>query len=85
MKGLYTIQASIGIKIGLKTVPKKIYFPRYNMKCCEENVILGRIFHVVSCFPLHFMLYCGNLDYVSDSVGINNNNKKPYILLSLMP
>ena len=25
------------------------------------------IFHVVSCFPLHFMLYCGNLDFFLDS------------------
>ena len=33
------------------------------MKCSGENVILGGTFHVVSCFPLHFMLYRGNLDY----------------------
>ena len=50
------------------TVPKEIYFPRYNMKCSGENVILRGIVHVVSCFPLHFMLYHGNLDYFSDSV-----------------
>ena len=31
-------------------------------------MILRGIFHVVSCFPLKFMLYCGNLDYFSDSV-----------------
>ena len=31
-------------------------------------MILRGIFHVVSCFPLHFMLYRGNLDYFSDSV-----------------
>ena len=49
------------------TVPKVIDFPRYNMKCSGENVILRGIFHVVSCFPLHFMLYSGNLDYFSDS------------------
>ena len=41
------------------TVPKVIDFPRYNMKCGGENVILRGIFHVVSCL----MLYCGNLDY----------------------
>ena len=35
------------------TVPKVIDFPRYNMKCSEENVILRGIFHVVSGFPLH--------------------------------
>ena len=39
------------------------------MECSVENVILRRIFHVVSYFPLHFMLYRGNLDYFSDSVG----------------
>ena len=50
------------------TVPKEIHFPRYNMKCSRENVIQRGIFHVVSCFPLYLMLYCGNLDYFSDSV-----------------
>ena len=49
------------------TVPKEIDFPRYNMKCSRENVILRKIFHVVSCFPLQFMLYRGNFDYFSDS------------------
>ena len=45
-------------------------FPQYNMKCSAsgENVILRGIVHVVSRFPLHFMLYRGNLDYFSDSV-----------------
>ena len=38
------------------------------MKCSGENVILGGLFHVVSCFSLHFILYRGNLDYFSDSV-----------------
>ena len=38
------------------------------MKCSGENVILRGICHVVSCFPLHFMSYHGNLDYFSDSV-----------------
>ena len=47
----------------LYTVPKAIDFPRYNMKCRWENVILRGIFHVVSRFPLHFMLYRGTLDY----------------------
>ena len=44
------------------TVPKKIDFPRYNITRSRENVILRRMFHVVSCFPLHFMLYRENLD-----------------------
>ena len=35
------------------TVPKVIDFPRYNMKCSGENVILRGIVHVVSGFPLH--------------------------------
>ena len=49
------------------TVSKEIDFPRYNMKYSGGNVILSGIFHVVSCFPLHFMLYRGNLDYFLDS------------------
>ena len=49
-------------------VPKEIYFQRNNMKCSGENVLLRGIFHVVSCFPLHFMLYRGNLDCFSNSV-----------------
>ena len=44
-----------------------LYCPRYKMKCCEENVILPGIFHVVSHFPLLFMLYRGNLDCFSNS------------------
>ena len=39
------------------TVRKEIDFPRYNMKCSGENMMLRRIFHVVPRFPLHFMLY----------------------------
>ena len=46
------------------TVPKVINFPQYN----GQNEILGGIFHVVSRFPLHFVLYHGNLDYFLDSV-----------------
>ena len=49
------------------TVPKEIDFPQYNMKCSGENVLLSGIFHVLSCFPLHLMLYRGNLDYLSNS------------------
>ena len=50
------------------TVPKEIDFPRYNIKCSGENVILRGIFHVVSCVPLHFMLYRENFVYFLDSV-----------------
>ena len=39
---------------GTDTVPKVIDFPRYNMKCGEENVILRGIFHVVQYL---FFLY----------------------------
>ena len=49
------------------TVPKVIDFPRYNMNCSGENVILRGIFHAVSRFPLHFIYYRGNLDYFLDS------------------
>ena len=38
------------------------------MKCSRENVILREIFHVVSDFPLHFMLCNGKLDCFSNSV-----------------
>ena len=56
------------------TVPKEIYFPWYNMKRSRENLTvslhdgLRGIVHMVSCFPLHFMLCRGNLDYFSGSV-----------------
>ena len=53
---------------GCHTVPKVIDFPRYNMKCSGENVILRGIVHVVSGFPLHFMFYSGNLDCFSNRV-----------------
>ena len=42
------------------------------MKCSGENVILRGIFHVVSRFPPHFMLYRGNFDYFSNSGVIAN-------------
>ena len=50
------------------TVPKEIDFPRYNMKFSGGNVILPVIFHAVSCFPLHFMLYRGHFDCFSNRV-----------------
>ena len=50
------------------TVPKVNDFSRYNRKCSGENLILRGIFHVVSRFPLHFMLYRGYLDCFSNSV-----------------
>ena len=53
------------------TVSKEIDFLRYNMKCSGKNVILRGLFHVVSCFPLHFMLNRGHLDHFSGSVYIN--------------
>ena len=63
------IDIDLGLRtIILYTVPKAIDFPRHNMNCSLENVLLCGIFHVVSCFPLHFMLYRENLDYFSDSV-----------------
>ena len=42
-------------------------FSLYNMKCSGENVLLRGIFHIVSRFPLHFMLYRGHLDYFLNS------------------
>ena len=38
------------------------------MNCSGENEILRGIFRVVSRFPLHFVLYLGNLIFF-DSVG----------------
>ena len=43
------------------------------MKCSGGNVILRGIVHAVSGFPLHFMLYRGNLDCFSNRVGASNN------------
>ena len=54
--------------VQLYTVPKVIDFPRYNMKCSGVNQILRGIFHGVSRFPLHFMLYRANVEYFSNSV-----------------
>ena len=53
------------------TVPKVIDFPRYNLKCSGEKVILRRIVPVVSGFPLHFTLYRRNFDYFSNRVGFH--------------
>ena len=50
------------------TVLKVIDFPRYNMKCSGENVILRGIVHIVSGFPLHFMFYRGNFECFSNRV-----------------
>ena len=50
------------------TVPKIIDFPRYNTKCSWEKEILRGIFGVAFRFPLHFVLYLGNVDYFLDSV-----------------
>ena len=61
-------------------VPNVIGFPRYNMICSGENVILRGIFHIVTCFPLHFMLYRGNFDCFSNSVGWKGNTYKSYYL-----
>ena len=52
--------------VGENTVPKVIDFPRYNMKCGGDNVIILGIVHEVSGFHLHFMFYRGNLDYFSN-------------------
>ena len=67
--GIWNRSGSVTLAWTLTTLSqKKINFPRYNMNCRWENVILSGIFYVVICFLLHFMLYSGNLDYFSDSV-----------------
>ena len=55
--------------VAIYTVPKVIDFSRYITKCSEENEILCGIFCAVSGFPLHFVLYLGNLYYFLVSVG----------------
>ena len=57
----------------VSTVPKVIDFPRYNMICSGENVILLGIVHVVSGFPVHFMFYRRSLDCFSNSVSHMKN------------
>ena len=62
----------------LHTVPNVIDFPRYNMKCSGGNEILRGIIRAASRFPLHFMLYLGNLDYILDSAwSFSMTFKKP--------
>ena len=48
-------QRKIRKKARVPTVPKVIDFPRYNMKCSGENVILREIVHVVPGFPLQYI------------------------------
>ena len=43
------------------TVPKVIDFPRYNMKCSRESVILRGIFHVVSRFLSILLCYIAEI------------------------
>ena len=46
------------------TVPKIIDFPRYNKKnVARKTLYYFGIFRVVSRFPLHSVLYLGNVDY----------------------
>ena len=61
-------------------VPKEINFPRYNMKCSAENVILRGIFHVMLCFPLYctfhviawkFGLLSDILQYLISTIRVN--------------
>ena len=61
-------EAVTGKPQGNDTVPKVIDFPRYNTKCRGENEILRGIFHIVSRFPLYFVLYIGNLNYFLDNM-----------------
>ena len=62
------------------TVPKVIDFPRYNTKCSGENEILRGIFHALSRFPLHFVIYLGSLDFFLDSVCLGLHSSGPIVL-----
>ena len=46
---------------GLYPVPKVIHFPRYNMKCSGENLILRGIVHVVSIVFLIISCYIAEI------------------------
>ena len=59
-------------------------FLRYNMNCSGENVTRRGIFHVVSRFPLHLMLYRGHLDYFLDHVLLSVSNLYSTVSLSLL-
>ena len=71
------------VDLQLYTVPMVIDFPQYNMKCFGGNEIPRGIFHVVSGFPPHFMLYRGNLDYFFDSIYIYSKEKSASFHLRL--
>ena len=58
----------MGSNYSTVTIRSQYTVPRYNMKCIGENVIIRGIVHVVSRFPLHFMLCCGYLDFFSNRV-----------------
>ena len=91
-KGVFSV-ARQSTKLSLRWIlhcPKGIHtFRDISWNVIGENVILRGIFHVVSCFPLHFMLYCGNLDCFSNSIWRNSNindaneSKRLIALLSL--
>ena len=65
---MHNLQCVLDIWIMVYPVPNVIDFSRYNMKWSGKNEILRGKFHVVSPFPLHFMLFRGNFDYFLDSV-----------------
>ena len=46
-------------------------FPGYKVKSSGEKEILCGIFHEASRVPLQFMIYHGNLNYFSYSVGVS--------------
>ena len=68
VKQFCTLMLSFYTQVHMYTVSKVNDFPRYNMKCSGENLILRGIFHVVSRFPLLFMLYRGNSESFSNRV-----------------
>ena len=60
-----TVQCTVSGK--LCTVQQVIDFPQYNMKCRAKKVNPRGIFHGVSRFPPHILLYRGNLGSVTFS------------------
>ena len=80
-RSLYTHLPASQVSPASHTVPKVLNFLRYNMTYSGAKVILRGLVHVVSCFPLHFILYHRNLNCFSNSAcltGLRAHNQRQY-------
>ena len=64
----FSLQKNSRIRIELHCPKGKQFSEIYNTKCIGENQILCGVFRVVSRYPLHCVLYLGNVDYFLDIV-----------------